>query len=316
MSGLLASSVTQLLYKTAPNINLAAVVGEIGSTFVQNDGPDPVLAWDCDDIAVIDIAPLRVVIGYTEKLPGAHKACLTIAAGPAPQTVARAPDDEAPAQVCAAISDHLDARFPADDTRRQVVDHPPTPDLVDQVVDVLFQAPKTATLTMVMAPSLASLPPTSGNTEPGDLERLLNRLSSELTARAPSLISRAIASATPKPRQTTGVGNPSGEAANRNPFAAKVGLFWRKGRPQKQVSTAGLDEVRSDGTRRRASASELQAVREALYAGHEARAKGAGIALQTRHALQSLTALPLSLANAIIGKRRNDNPRPGIRVKQ
>jgi hypothetical protein len=334
MSDILTSEVTQLLYRVAPQLNFAQVVGDLHKALEEPSCPDLVLTWDCDDIALLDFSAARVVIGFSENLPGEHAACLTVAVGQSPSNPTATlpkPDLDILGQ---SVTERLQQRFPSDARLTQTLDQPLTPDLTDRVVDGLFQ--------LVIAPPAPAAPVAQSEpkaepaaimatvAEPSDMDRLMNRLSSELTARTPNIISRAIASASPKSRanaaQDKAVAASKAAVASSEPslaIVAKVkiagGLFWRKA-PQVRTGHPMPTEATQNHPKR-ASSTELKAVREALYATDHALGFSGGlvassrIAAQTKHALQTLAALPGGLATSITELRRGENVRIGGRIR-
>jgi hypothetical protein len=337
MSDILTSEVTQLLYRVAPQLNFAQVVSELHTALHEPNCPNPVLTWDCDDIAVLDFSAARVVIGHSENLPGEHAACLTIAVGQSPlretATLAK-PDQDS---LCHTITERLQQRYPSDERQTQAIDEPLTPDLIDRVVDALFQpsvdAPAPAAVVALPEPKPEPTAIMPSIAEPSDMDRLMNRLSSELTARTPNIISRAIASASPKARATAAQDKADAalQAATGSPESSLVvtakakiasGLFWRKTPQVPQVSTESQVAPQSIKHQpQRTSSTELKAVREALYANDNARGFGGGllsgslVAAQTRQALQALATLPSGLASSIVGLRRSQNAQIGGRVR-
>ena len=330
MTAVLTSQVTQLLYRVTPILNFAQIVGDLRHAFVSKAGEAPTLTWDCDDIALLDFGAARIVIGFSEKLPGPNIACLTVAIGQSP--LQNDADLTAADQflLSEAVTERLSQRFPSDAQRSQTLTHPfpLTSDLIDHVVDALFQQDGDKSRPEIAAPAAplsVDIAPTPVGGEPSDMERLMHRLSSELTARTPSLISRAIASATPRGRKTAAKGRatpftePVVSDAETRPEIEKTPkargrLFWSKTSASHQA--AHPDPVQSPPqARKAASSSELKAVRDALYAQDMSKGQsGTRIAAQTRHALQSLTALPLSLA-AVLADRRRGTAMIGNRIK-
>jgi hypothetical protein len=328
------SEVTQLLYRVAPQLNFAQVVSELRQALQEPTSSKPVLTWDCDDIALLDFDAARVVIGFSENLPGEHAACLTVAVGQSPlsQAVALAnPDQDMLGQ---AVIERLHRRFPSDAQQTQTIDQPLTPDLIDRVVDALFQpdveadAPAAPVAYPEAKPEAAVI--MASIAEPSDMDRLMNRLSSELTARTPSIITRAIASASPKTRASAAQDKvdaaprakavPSESApttATKPKFSG--GLFWRKAPQVRTESQASTQPTQSRP--QRISSTELKAVREALYANDRSRGfggslvSGSRIAAQTKQAIQTLVTLPGSLASSIGVLRRSENVQIGGRVR-
>jgi hypothetical protein len=283
MSGDQTTDVVQLLYAQVPDFNLAQVARDLAARFTPKAEPAPTLTWDCDDIAVLDFAGFRVVIGFTAGLQGRFAACITVATGQSPSD-RQATKAQPLATACHTLADRVQALHPSDARQSQVLDCALSPYVIDRVVDALSPPPAAARSRV------------KDVSEPGDMDRLLTRLSSELTTRSPSVISTAIASATAKVRQSTDKTRSDPAASAAKPNTAKhSALFWRKGQP---TATPTQPATKSAGPH--SAPSELQAVRDALYAADMAQqGRAGGLVQQTRQALQSLTALPPRLAGAL-----------------
>ena len=328
MTAILTSQVTQLLYRVTPILNFAQIVGDLRHRFGSRLDVPCTLTWDCDDIALLDFGAARVVIGFSDGLPGPHTACMTAAVGqsPLPNTPRLTSADQF--LLSEAVSLLLVKRVPCDEQRSQAWVHPHslTADLIDQFVDTLFhEAGHPTRPTPVVCGSALSGEGTPIVGVPNDMERLIQRLSSELTSRSSNVISRAIASAIPTGRKAsakehsfsplhhlTSDGNaPQTPSKNQT---AKCGLFWQKGAKLPQVE--GQEPARSSRPEQKTgSASDLKAVREALYAGDKARTHSSkGLSAQTRMALNSLSSLSIGLVAALVEKQR-ESSLIGSRIK-
>lgn len=315
------TEVTQLLYGAAPQINFAQIVAKLCKVLAPTLGTSPTLTWDCDDIAMLDFEKARVVVGFSDNLPGMHSACVTIATSQSLIGKASAATRESLLELCQTIAERLERRFPSDAQQTRTLHHALTPDLIDSVVDALFEQEHSAPQPVIEANPLTQKPavgPADTNAEPSDMERLMFRLSTELTTRAPGLITRAIATATQKGRDALDRTDPTKDASRPQSPARTTtigGLFWRKG--EKASRGSSLAEEMSAPTPRKAAAkNELQAVRDALYAQDMARGSGVGqIAAQTKHALQMLTLIPERLASSVANKRQGGTQRGRDQVK-
>lgn len=285
MSVILTSYIAQLLYKEAPNLNFAQLVGDIRNAFATADLPTPVLTWDCDDIALLDFGTSRVVIGFSEDLPGAFASCLTVAT-----------DQKL---MCRAVKKRLNRRFPGGENQSQVLDQPLTPDLIDRVVDALFEQADLPLLTTVGAAAEDAFPEVSTEAvvvAPADTDLLLSRLSSELTSNPVNLISRAIASV------AVGVSQDSPSLSQTAPSATNAkrlssGVFWRK------PSGFPIEPQRANSN----ASTELSAVRQALCARDSHSGK-------SRFATQTMQAL-LSLVSSVTDNRGGASSLTSLRGK-
>lgn len=319
MSAVSTSRIHQLLYLVSPHLNFAQVVGDLHSALKSAQLAGPTLTWDCDDIALIDFESARVVVGFSDNLPGAYAACLTIAAGCLPQVRDAALTAVDQDLLCQAIADRLERRFPSDAQQNQSIEQALTPDLIDSVVDALFQENDAARPSAPLRERVNQTMP-----EPclgsGDVDRLMSRLSMELVTRTPNLIARAIASATPRaraegeavPLASDGAGGMAKSTGSQRKSVFKNRLFW----PKVAVGDAIAADVNGPaGTRRvvNGAIGELSAVRNALYAADEANRLGTGklvgdrFAARSTRALQALVSLPGDLANGMAALRHNDS---------
>jgi hypothetical protein len=268
MSAALTSLVTQLLYRQVPDLDFEQVMSDLSHAFATGNGPEPIVSWDCDDMAVFDVASMRLIIGSSDNLPGPHRACITVAVGPSPLGASKDLSTTAQLALCDAVTNHLRAECPSDDHRSFSIDQRLTPDLVNHLVGALCLQGSA-----IPAPSNTNADDDRPNEPPGgvDMDRLLHRFSSELTTRAPSLITKAIASATKNSPSSTA------PAARK----AKSGLFWRRAEPAPVVIAGDVDQ----GTQLAASSAALQTVRDALKA--EDGSTGSRALDKTKRALRS-----------------------------
>ena len=303
----LPSIVTQLLFNGAPNFNFAQVVSDLSAILVPIATQARGVTWDCDDIALLDSGALRIVLGISENIPGPLSSCLTVAVGEPLIGGATAASKSDQIALSDQIIGHLSTRCQIEDQRSYTLDQPLTPDLIDSLVDVLFQS---EAANVVAAEEKVSLPgdsepePASASAppgaEPGDMDRLMRRLTSELVVHPPNVITRAINSATQKP----------GEIENQVPIVPstaakqKSGMFWSRARASAPLST-GV-EINGGPRPYRASSQELKVVRDALYAGEmPSSAVTKRLSSNALHAIKSLTDLSRTLAGAIPIKRRD-----------
>lgn len=330
MSASPTSFVSQLLYRVPPVCNFAQVIGELRDACTHESSAAPVLTWDCDDIALLDFNTARVVIGFSDNLPGVHAACFTVATGQSAVDGAARLETADQDLLCQSIVSRLERRFPSDAKNAQIIEHALTADLIDRVVDDLFAKGNTdfePTHPAQSLPALSEPALTNTVTEPGDMDRLLQRLSTELTARTPSLISRAIASVSVRPRSADLVDQghakpPMGTSEGAVPTGPRVGGTATVGRglfrlKSKLTAAQDADSPRQMGghAARRASSSELKAVRDALYATDTSSAPMGRIVAQSRQTLQILTALPGGIASAVSDLRRGDTMRAGNKIR-
>ena len=326
MSTGLNSLVTQLLYRQAPQLNFAKLVADIRGALMAETTQTVLLTWDCDDIAFLDIDAACIVLGFSENLPGPFLACLTVAAGQskiAGRAVLAKSDQIA---LCQKVADRLNMLFPSDAHQTQTHDEPLSPDLIDRVVDVLFHQDhdKPDAVIVKIEPDRFAVD-AEETLESKDMDRLLKRLSSELVARTPNIISRAIASAAPKGRVanvkdqtkastgTSAVCTKGAQAPTNGP-KTKCGLFWRTGQKPQLIAAEDTQDAHPFAASS-ASLNELKAVRDVLCARDITQTFNTReIAARARMVLSSLTVLSHRAPNKI-GSVRGDDQAAEKRLK-
>jgi hypothetical protein len=134
------TTIAQLLYLSAPPLNFARLVSEIDSVMNRFPHLARSLTWDCEDVAIFQAGPLRVLLAITDAPGTDYAACLTITAGPAtahaPQTALLRRAD----QLCRVIERHLATSTQSDATFWHRTSSVATADLVDAMVWSLADA--------------------------------------------------------------------------------------------------------------------------------------------------------------------------------
>jgi hypothetical protein len=137
-----AVTLAQLLYPTAPDLDLRQIADDLATAFRRSAGPGR-LSWDHDDVAILDICGARIVIGYGTGLRGGHAACFTVAVGRSPgagaSAMARRHD-----RIARLIADRLRARYPADVVLWHEAEGTPDADLIDGLLDRIEAPPQAA----------------------------------------------------------------------------------------------------------------------------------------------------------------------------
>lgn len=80
----LSNTVAQLLFTAPPALNFARLVNDLGAAFRNCPAEGRTLAWDHDDLAILDVQGSRIILGWVTDLAGAHRACLSVGVGHGP----------------------------------------------------------------------------------------------------------------------------------------------------------------------------------------------------------------------------------------
>ena len=318
MTDILTCRVTQLLYAEAPLLNFAQLVADVQDMLVELGVPTPALTWDYDDIALLDFNTGRIVVGFTDNLKGSFAACLTFAAGHSPQWTTNSLTSADQDRLCQQLTLAFALRFPSDAQQSEIIAQPLTPDLIDQVVDRLFQ--EDANQPAQTGNGATNSEPVDASSAVSEMDRLMRRLSSELVSRTPNVITKAIAQVTPHGRAS---GDPAaiGGGQEKTPHTKSApsfgqeqppfpsSLFWRNG---KALQSSPKADARKP-SKSPAKSDELKAVRDALYAADQSTTLGTGrrlqISAQASAAMQALAGLPGVIASSIAGLRRVEGHR-------
>ena len=227
-------------------------------------------------------------------------------------------------KLCQHVTDLINHRSQSDAQHNHTIDQPLTSDLIDQLAEGLFKSLTAVSGDPQVKTMADRLPDPSAQTQSPEhdaMDRLMRRLSSELVARAPNIISRAIASAAPETRKlaasaltensTSRADKPDTQMAAKS----KARLFWAKAKPN-QLQGSANDAENAGPVVRSISSNELAAVRAALCASDAARPAGPmRLVIQTRFAFKTLTDLSHSLTSAVANKRRAEGLAPQDGVK-
>ena len=249
-----ASEIAQIFY-TRPAIgNFAHAVADLCATLTRRTAEKWALLDAADHLATLQSPGTRIVLGYSDQLPGPHPACFIIAIGDGPQAqTADLPALTHP-DLCRLLAGVLERAAASDQIHWKTHPAAPTPALIAELLNTAQPEP---------APSL---PPLA--VESDDMERLMHRLTDELTARRAFSIRKAITAASnpassPIAPPATGPlpNDPQAAAKTPHPHGAESWL-WRQFASNPRSPGSLIPSAKSPST----TAHELKAVRAALYA--------------------------------------------------
>lgn len=137
MSDASVSTIAQLVFADPQPLNFARVVGDLHTVLSRFRGQNLRIEWDCEDIAIFDLAEARIMLAWNDQPGKGYSACLSVSVGPLPY----APPDTAVQvgheSMCSRLIERLQARFPATAILWHQTDQPITSDLLDRLVDSL-----------------------------------------------------------------------------------------------------------------------------------------------------------------------------------
>lgn len=128
------STIGQLFFADTPDMCFARLVSELDAALASVTDRPRLLGWDHDDIAIVDFDGARIVLGYSEDVPGRWAACLTVSVGHGPRE-GDCPLAAGHAEVAQMIVARLTRRVVPAETRWLTAAAVVDSDLVDALID-------------------------------------------------------------------------------------------------------------------------------------------------------------------------------------
>ncbi|WP_096785823.1 hypothetical protein [Rhodobacter sp. CZR27] len=132
-----ASVIAQLLFVERPGIGFPGFITGLHRALLRGRAKRPVLQWDCDDVAMIDLEGARILLGLGGCPSPDHAACLTVSVGPISNGATGSPLLRRAGPFCRTIVECVETRWPADLVLWQRLDGAMTPERRDEMVERL-----------------------------------------------------------------------------------------------------------------------------------------------------------------------------------
>jgi len=130
------SSVGQLLYASAPDLCFARMVSDLDGALESAIAAPRRLAWDHEDVALVDYDGTRITLGFSREVPGRWGACLTVAVGSGPGGgEPLAPERQA--RLARMIAERITRRHPPDEIRWHELPAVMTAELADALISAV-----------------------------------------------------------------------------------------------------------------------------------------------------------------------------------
>lgn len=280
------TTVAVLFYALPPAINFARLVADLDAALAAIPHDERHLAWDCDDVAMVDIDGGRLVFAWAEKLPGTLPACLALAIGPGPDPAR--PDTLTPRaeELARSIVGRIATRLPAASTVWTTVDGVMTAERLDTLIDTLIAAPAAVDLpadaaedagaavalaagpgadrTAGIGAGKAALRRRVDAPDAAALDRLMARMERELNGEPPIDFTPPPAAASPRPE--TPVRKPRRDAAGSRPAKPRDTGALARAKARGQAAAAAAAAIANDiPDLPRPATAELARIRAALY---------------------------------------------------
>ena len=137
MSDASVSTIAQLVFADPQPLNFARVVGDLHTVLSRFRGQNLRIEWDCEDIAIFDLAEARIMLAWNDQPGKGYSACLSVSVGPLPYAPPDLAVQAGHESMCSRLIERLQARFPATAILWHQTDQPITPDVLDRLVDSL-----------------------------------------------------------------------------------------------------------------------------------------------------------------------------------
>ncbi|MDZ4136943.1 MAG: hypothetical protein U1D06_15335 [Paracoccaceae bacterium] len=136
------STIAQILFADRSDLNFAHVVGELDRSLDGVLGQEHSLIWDCDDVAIFDLASTRIILALVD-FPKSdaegriYSTCLTVSVGTVPDQVQSSPLSRRHEGLCSVIADKIRGFYTAEAILWQELPHSMTPEMIDQLSERL-----------------------------------------------------------------------------------------------------------------------------------------------------------------------------------
>ncbi|MGR3594226.1 MAG: hypothetical protein ACU0B9_01475 [Limimaricola soesokkakensis] len=133
----ITSTVAQLLFRAAPELDFPNLVDDLRTAL--NDGParECGLNWDHEDVAVFDLDNARIILAYTQMLPGRYAACLSIGVGAAESGDCQVGIASHQGTITRLLADRINARFMSDRMLWKTSPRAASVEMIDAMIDEL-----------------------------------------------------------------------------------------------------------------------------------------------------------------------------------
>lgn len=131
------STIAQLVFADPQPLNFARVVGDLHTVLTRFRGADLRIEWDCEDIAIFDLAEARIMLAWNDQPGKGYSACLAVSVGPLPYAPPDSGLQSGHESMCSRLIERLQARFPATAILWHQTDQPVSADFLDQLVESL-----------------------------------------------------------------------------------------------------------------------------------------------------------------------------------
>lgn len=137
MSDPITSTIAQLLFRGVPALDFPNLVEDLCTSLREGPAGDCGLNWDHDDVAIFDLDNARIILGWSQPLPGRYAACLTIGVGAGESGDCQIGIASHQGTITRLLADRINDRYMSDRMLWQTSTETPTAEMIDKLIDAL-----------------------------------------------------------------------------------------------------------------------------------------------------------------------------------
>jgi hypothetical protein len=128
--------IAQLVYGEKHHLDFARIVGDLHSLLVRCPRPQLIFEWEGNDIALFDLFPTRIALGWNASPGKGYAACLTVSVGSVTERPLQ-PFSNGHQDMCSRLVERLHKDFPALAIFWHETEEHVSADLIDRLVEDL-----------------------------------------------------------------------------------------------------------------------------------------------------------------------------------
>ncbi|WP_282024840.1 hypothetical protein [Limimaricola cinnabarinus] len=137
MSDPITSTIAQLLFRGVPSLDFPNLVDDLRTSLMEGPTGTCRLDWDHEDVAIFDLDNARIILGWSQPLPGRYAACLTIGVGADESGDCQIGIASHQGTITRLLADRINARYMSDRMLWKTSTQSPTAAMIDSMVDEL-----------------------------------------------------------------------------------------------------------------------------------------------------------------------------------
>ncbi|MCP1170304.1 hypothetical protein [Limimaricola litoreus] len=137
MSDPITSTIAQLLFRSVPPLDFPNLVDDLRTSLMEGPTGACGLNWDHEDVAIFNLDNARIILGWSQPLPGRYAACLTIGVGADESGDCQIGIASHQGTITRLLADRINARYMSDRMLWKTSTQSPTAEMIDVMVEEL-----------------------------------------------------------------------------------------------------------------------------------------------------------------------------------